>query len=128
MCEFFLCPSASEARRANVCTEAVCLLHDEHRPGATRPTLAGRERRGYSPARRFTDLGELDGQYGDWRDRTCNRRTHASGRFPVDERLAEERCALRPLSPLRFDWSGHCSTRVPLDGYLRHGGSFYRAP
>src|SRR5439155_17716896 len=48
--------------------------------------------------------------------------------FPVDERLAEERCALRPLSPLRFDWSGHCSTRVPLDGYLRHGGSFYRAP
>ncbi len=48
MCEFFLCPSASEARRANVCTEAVCLLHDEHRPGATRPTLAGRERRVYA--------------------------------------------------------------------------------
>ena len=83
---------------------------------------------GFWPARHFTDLGELDGQYGDWRDRTCNRRTHASGRFPVDERLAEERRALRPLSPLRFDWSGHRSTRVPLDGYLRHGGCFYRAP
>jgi transposase len=83
---------------------------------------------GFWPARRFTDLGELDALYVDWRDRTCNRRTHASGRFPVAERLAEERRALRPLSPLRFDWSGHRSTRVPIDGYLRHGGCFYRAP
>ena len=71
---------------------------------------------------------ELDGQYADWRDRICNRRTHATGRFPVDERLAEERQALRPLPPARFDWSGHRSTRVPIDGYLRHGGCFYRAP
>ena len=83
---------------------------------------------GFWPARRFAELRELDGQYADWRDRTCNRRTHATGRFPVDERLAEERQALRPLSPLRFDWSGHRSTRVPIDGYLRHGGCFYRAP
>jgi len=29
---------------------------------------------------------------------------------------------------LRFDWSGYRSTRVPIDGYLRHGGCFYRAP
>src|SRR5207248_7001028 len=59
---------------------------------------------------------------------TCNRRTHATGRFPVAERLAEDRAALRSLSPLRFDWSGYRSTRVPVDGYLRHGGCFYRAP
>jgi transposase len=83
---------------------------------------------GFWPARRFTELHELDGQYVDWRDRTCNRRTHATGRFPVDERLAEERQALRSLSPLRFDWSGSRSTRVPIDGYLRHGGCFYRVP
>ena len=83
---------------------------------------------GFWPARRFVDLGELDAQYADWRDRTCNRRTHATGRFPVAERLAEDRAALRVLSPLRFDWSGHRTTRVPLDGYLRHGGCFYRAP
>ena len=83
---------------------------------------------GFWPARRFAELRELDGLYADWRDRTCNRRTHATGRFPVDERLTEERQALRPLSPLRFDWSGHRSTRVPVDGYLRHGGCFYRAP
>jgi transposase len=83
---------------------------------------------GFWPARRFTDLGELDRLYADWRDRVCNRRTHASGRFPVAERLAEERQSLRPLPPARFDWSAHRSTRVPIDGYLRHGGCFYRAP
>ena len=83
---------------------------------------------GFWPARRFETLGELDAQYADWRDRICNRRRHATGRFPVEERLGEERQALRPLPPLRFDWSGDRTTRVPIDGYLRHGGCFYRAP
>jgi transposase len=83
---------------------------------------------GFWPARRFSSPAELDGEYAGWRDRICNRRTHASGRFPVDERLTEERQALRPLPPHRFDWSGHRSTRVPIDGYLRHGRCFYRAP
>ena len=83
---------------------------------------------GFWPARRFNELCELGEQYADWRDRICNRRTHATGRFPVAERLAEERAALRPLSPLRFDWSGYRTTRVPVDGYLRHGGCFYRVP
>ena len=44
------------------------------------------------------------------------------------ERLAEERGALRPLPPARFDWAGGRTVRVPLDGYLRHGRCFYRAP
>jgi transposase len=50
---------------------------------------------GFWPARRFSSPAELDGECVGWRDRTCNRRTHASGRFAVDERLAEERQALR---------------------------------
>ena len=83
---------------------------------------------GFWPARRCAELRELDAQYADWRDRVCNRRTHASGRFPVDERLAEERRALRPLAPARFDWSGYRSVRVPIDGYLKHGRCFYRVP
>ena len=83
---------------------------------------------GFWPARRFTTLPELDELYADWRDRICNRRRHATGRFPVDERLTEERQALRPLAPVRFDWSGYRSSRVPIDGYLRHSGCFYRAP
>jgi hypothetical protein len=48
--------------------------------------------------------------------------------LPVSERLAEERSALRPLPPSRFEWSGYRSVRVPLDGYLKHAQSFYRAP
>jgi transposase len=83
---------------------------------------------GFWPARRFGDLGELDKQYADWRDRVCNARLHATGRFPVNERLTEEHAALRPLPPARFDWSGHRTSRVPVDGYLRHGRCFYRAP
>jgi transposase len=83
---------------------------------------------GFWPARRFGSVAELDAQYADWRDRICNRRLHATRRVRVEERLAEERAALRPLPPTRFDWSGHRTTRVPIDGYLRHGGCFYRAP
>ncbi len=83
---------------------------------------------GFWPARRFRDLRELNDQYVDWRDGVCNARIHASGRFPVAERLAEERAALRPLPPARFDWSGHRSVRVPSDGYVKHGRCFYRAP
>jgi hypothetical protein len=80
------------------------------------------------PARRFATLHELDEQYADWRDRICNQRVHATRRVRVAERLMEERAALRSLPPLRFDSSGHRTIRVPLDGYLRHGGCFYRAP
>ena len=83
---------------------------------------------GFWPARRFGSLGELDGQYADWRDEICNRRRHASGRFLVEQRLEEERRGLRPLPPERFDWSAARVVRVPADGYLRHGGCFYRAP
>ena len=61
---------------------------------------------GFWPARRFETLGELDEQCADWRDRICNRRRHATGRFVVEERLGEERQALRRLPPTRFDWSG----------------------
>jgi transposase len=83
---------------------------------------------GFWPVRRFAELCELDEQYVDWRDRSCDVRTHATGRYPVGERLAEERQSLRPLPPARFDWSGQRTTRVPIDGYLRHGRCFYRAP
>jgi transposase len=83
---------------------------------------------GFWPARRIASLADLDEQYADWRDRVCNRRLHATGRFPVAERLAEERAALRPLPPARFDYAYARQSRVPLDGYLRYRQSFYRAP
>jgi transposase len=80
------------------------------------------------PARAIADLADLDAQYADWRDRIANVRVHATGRFPVAERLAAERAALRSLPPGRFDPAGERVSRVPIDGYLKHGGSFYRAP
>ncbi len=83
---------------------------------------------GFWPARRVTSLAELDDQYATWRDEVCNRRRHATGRFSVAQRLDEERGAARAMPPARFDFAGRRPSRVPLDGYLRHGGSFYRAP
>ena len=83
---------------------------------------------GFWPARRFRSLAELEELYTAWRDGICNRRVHATRRFRVEERLVEEQQTVRPLPPVRFDWSGHRTSRVPVDGYLRDGGSFYRAP
>ena len=83
---------------------------------------------GFWPARRIASLADLDEQYRDWRDGVCNRRLHSTGRFAVGERLAEERGALRPLPPTRFDYAYARTSRVPLDGYLRYRQSFYRAP
>jgi hypothetical protein len=50
------------------------------------------------------------------------------GRFVVAERLDVERAALRTLPPVCFDAAGRRLSRVPLDGYHAHAGSFYRAP
>jgi hypothetical protein len=83
---------------------------------------------GFWPARRFQSLLGLDACYGAWRDGVANVRVHGTGRFPVAERLAEERRALRPLPPASFDPAGERQSRVPLDGYLKLQGAFYRAP
>ena len=83
---------------------------------------------GFWPARRFETLTELDAVYADWRDRIALPRRHATGRHIVCERLAHEREALRALPPVAFDAAGRRPTRVPLDGYLKHAGSFYRVP
>jgi hypothetical protein len=39
-----------------------------------------------------------------------------------------EREVLRRLPPTAFDFAGGRPVRVPLDGYLKLGGNFYRAP
>jgi transposase len=83
---------------------------------------------GFWPARRFGSLTELDEVYAAWRDRIALPRRHASGMHVVAERLAHERELLRALPPVAFDAAGRRATRVPLDGYLKLAGSFYRAP
>lgn len=83
---------------------------------------------GFWPARRFSDLAELDEVYAGWRDRVALPRRHATGRHIVAERLAHEREQLRPLPPVCFDAAGRRSSRVPADGYLKFSRCFYRAP
>jgi transposase len=83
---------------------------------------------GFWPARRFGSLGELDEVYADWRDRVALPRRHATRGHVVAELLAHEREQLRALPPVAFDAAGRRASRVPLDGYLKHAGSFYRAP
>ena len=83
---------------------------------------------GFWPARRFGSLVELDGVYADWRDRVALPRRHATGHYVVAERLAHEREQLRPLPPVAFDAAGRRTSRVALDGYLKHAVGFYRAP
>jgi Mu transposase-like protein len=83
---------------------------------------------GFWPARRFGSLLELDDLYAEWRDRVALPRRHASGHYIVAERLAHERDLLRTLPPVAFDAAGRRASRVPLDGYLKSAGSFYRAP
>ena len=80
------------------------------------------------PARRFGSLGELDDVYADWRDRVALPRRHATRGHVVAELLAHEREQLRALPPVAFDAAGRRASRVPLDGYLKHAGCFYRAP
>jgi transposase len=91
--------------------------------GAVRHTKSG-----FWPARQFGSLVELDEVYARWRDRIALPRRHATSRHIVAERLAVERGALRALAPVGFDAAGRRSSRVPLDGYLKHAASFYRAP
>ena len=64
----------------------------------------------------------------DWRDQVAHRRRHATGRFIVAERLEEERAGVPAAAAGAFDFSLNRTVRVPLDGYLRYGGCFYRAP
>lgn len=85
-------------------------------------------KRGFWPARSFLSLADVDRQFADWRDRYALPRRHATGHFIVAERLAVEREAARALPPAPFDYAGRRASRVPLDGYLKHRASFYRAP
>lgn len=91
--------------------------------GAVRHT-----KQGFWPARSFDSLPDIDRQYADWQDRYALPRRHASGHFIVADRLAVERESARALPPAEFNYAGGRSSRVPLDGYLKHRGSFYRVP
>jgi transposase len=81
------------------------------------------------PAVRFTTLGALDEAYARWREGQIQlRRETANGSATAAARLAEERRAMRALPHDEFAFALQRTVRVPLDGYVRHGACFYRAP
>ena len=85
---------------------------------------------GFWPARRFGDrCASSTRQYADWRDRVCNRR--AARDRPLPRRRAPRRGAAGAAAAAAGRAStgpGTARARVPIDGYLRHGRCFYRAP
>jgi hypothetical protein len=80
------------------------------------------------PTSRFAGLVELDALYATWRDGPADSHLDAAESATAGERLIEERKALRVLPQGDFDFSVRRSVRVRLDGYVRHGASFYGAP
>ena len=82
---------------------------DTAREGVGRRSGSAYLKTGFWPARRFSDLIELDAVYADWRDRIALPRRHATGRHVVWERLAHEREQLRRLPPIGFDAAGRRS-------------------
>jgi transposase len=104
--------------------------------GAVRTTLedsslaraVDRLKSDFWPTSRFARLVELDALYAAWRDGLGHARLNAADGAFAAERLVEERQALRMLPYSDFDFSVRRSVRVPLDGYVRYGASFYGAP
>ena len=83
---------------------------------------------GFWPARRFGCLAELDEQYARWRDRSATAASTrpAGSRSPSGSRTSARSCGR--CRRRAFDFAGARPVRVPLDGYLKLGGNFYRAP
>jgi transposase len=87
-------------------------------------------------AHKFDDFKKIDALYRAWRDsrrqRVQNDAPHpdaaASNPLVATARLHGERTALRPLPETHFDYSAQRTVKVPPDGYVRYGASYYRAP
>ena len=90
--------------------------------GAVRHT-----KRGFWPASSF-GLAELDRQYADRRERYALPSRHASGQLHRRRAPRGRARSAGALPPAPFDYAGRRTSRVPLDGYLKHRASFNRAP
>jgi transposase len=80
------------------------------------------------PALHLQEPGELDVLYATWRAKLARSSPEGQAARAAARRLAQERKALNQLPADEFDFSLVRSIRVPPDGYVRYGASFYRAP
>jgi transposase len=99
-----------------------------------RPIDAAVERlkQSFWPTYRLGGLVYLDRLYAAWRDE-CNgngQSTAVNGAHPppISRLLAEDRAALSRLPNSGFDYSLRRRERVPPNGYIRYGASFYGVP
>ena len=75
----------------------------------------------------FRDVGELDEQYAQWRDRVAL----GVGTRPAVHRGGATRrgaLAVAGVAAGRLRRIRRTDSRVPIDAYLKLGGAFYRAP
>jgi transposase len=83
---------------------------------------------GFWPHRSITSLGDLESEYGFWRDEISNRTRVASYGFSVSEGLAIERSRLASLPERPFHELGRRFVRVDIGGYVDDGERTYRVP
>jgi transposase len=81
-------------------------------------------RTNFEPARSFANELDFQLQLDEWCDRV-NARVHRTTRAVVSERLAEERCRMRPLPARPPDPDRRFVIRVPAQPYLRFDTNDY---
>jgi transposase len=92
-----------------------------------RPIGFVRER--FWPGRRFTDLMDLNVQAQKWRDDFANNRVHAeTGKVPSLVFAHEEKAALLPLPPTRFETDELEGTGVTKSFRVRFDKNHYSVP
>jgi transposase len=78
--------------------------------------------------RRFESIEEQNTVLTRWNERWAFTRIHGTTKRQVREMFEEERPALLPLPPTRFEYYRIVERRVHVDGYIEVDGAFYSAP
>ncbi|MEL6424693.1 MAG: IS21 family transposase [Pseudomonadota bacterium] len=78
--------------------------------------------------RTFRNLDDLNAQFGAWCADIANSRVHATTLRIIDEALAEERPALKPLPAIPYSAVLTIERRVTKDGMISVGGNHYSVP
>ena len=78
--------------------------------------------------RRFESLEEQNTALLHWNERWAFTRIHGTTKRQVREMFEEERPALLPLPPTRFEYYRIVERRVHVDGHIEVDGAYYSAP
>ena len=76
----------------------------------------------------FLTIEEQNAHLCRWNERWARTRIHGTTKRQVREMFEEERPALLPLPPTRFEYYKVTERRVHFDGHIEVGGAYYSAP